>query len=102
MPTYNTLSHRAFNLLSFHDVELGEAFLQRVPNTSDVTALNHHMRVMLSSMDGNTFQERALLDDRLDQEQWLCMFNNNMVPLLLNRRLPAETRRVHNPYYATE
>lgn len=102
MPTYNTLSHRAFNLLCFHDVELGEAFLQRVPNTSDVPTLNHHLRVMLSSMVGNTFNERALLDDHLDQERWLCVFNNHLVPLFLNRRLPPETRRVHNPYYATE
>lgn len=102
MPTSNTLSHRAFNLVCFHDVELGEAFLQRIPNTSDVPTLNHHIRLLLASLPGDTTIAREHLDDRLEPEWWLCMFNNTIVPVLIESRLPADTRRVHTPYYACE
>jgi hypothetical protein len=96
---YHTLRQRLFFLIRRDDVELAETFITLCPDTDSVAELNRFFRLVFSQIETDTRPKRALLDDSLNQVEWLQCFMVELFPLLREQRFPPNTQKKAVHFY---
>lgn len=94
-----SLRRRLFFLMHRDDVELAETFINLCPDTDSVADLNKFFRLVFSQVEVNTSDKRALLDDNMNQTDWLQCFMVEIFPLLRSLRFPPNTQKTAAHFY---
>lgn len=91
--TNHDIRTRVFLIMRHVDVELAEVFMTRCPNIATMTELNTFFHMTLSQYAENTSELRLLLDDKVDIETWATTFRTYILPFMVNKRFPTDTRK---------
>lgn len=86
-----SIRERVFYAIRLQDVELAECFAARCPDVADVVELNTFFHHLLAQYNFSTTQLRSYLDDTMGVDKWLRYFNQDILPVLRQQRLPEVT-----------
>jgi hypothetical protein len=73
------------------DPELSEDLFRRMPEINDLSTLRKYFHRLLAQYPMATMDLRAGMEQHQTFESWYVYFRNNIVPVLMERRLPPCT-----------
>ena len=88
---YNSLVTQQTNLLFKHHRQTYMRFIESAPIFHEETErleLNRFWRAQLSTLDIDTRDVRACLDDNTTDAEWLYGFENHVIPVIIANGLP--------------
>ena len=88
---YNSLVTQQTNLLFKHNRGVYMRFIETAPVFHEETErleINRYWRAQLSTLESDTRDIRACLDDHSSDSEWLYAFENHVIPVLVANDLP--------------